>query len=172
MSNAAQLTERTRALILAQIKANIVAELAAIRTDRNDPSVNTDPPLKYFIFDGAHTYQCPCIFLVVDSFDVPDERVGPNHVNAVVKVYVSAVVEDREAPALTIKAERYQSALFKILHWQTFNDPTHNVKLFSRVKRCEFSPVYTKERAGENMASFRKEVSMELEVKHYENPNV
>lgn len=166
----AQLVEITRDLVLDEIKAKIAPALAAIRVDRNDPIVSTEVPRSYFIFDGAHTYQCPAVFCVVDSMDLPEDRTGANHVNAVVRMYVSVVIEDREADKLTVKSERYQAALFDILHWTTLKDEPKNVKIFVRVANCQFSPIYTKKRGG-NMGEFRKEVSLELEIKHYENPN-
>lgn len=164
-----QLVEKTRQLVLDIIKANIDSALAAIRVDRNDPIVTTEPPKSYFIYDGAHTYQCPAVFAVVDSIEFPEERTGANHVNAVVKLYLSIVVEDREADKLTIKSERYQAALFAILHWATLQDNAKNTKIWVRVARCQFSPLYTKKR-GEAQGEFRKEVSLELEIKHFENP--
>lgn len=171
--SAAQLVERTRDLVLDTIKSEIASELAAIRTDRDDPVVFTDPPKNFYIFDGAHTYQCPAIFCVVDSMRFPDEQLGPNHVNALVSIFVSAVVEGQDEGGLTIKSERYQAALFKILQWRTLVDLDKNVKLWVRVLRCQFSPLYTKKRAPEGvMGNFRKEVSLELEIKHFENPTI
>lgn len=172
MANAAQLTERTRDLILAQIKANISAELAAIRGDRLDSSVNIPSPRSYFIFDGAHTYQCPAVFVVVDSGEVPDETTGTNYVSAVMKIFVSAVLEGVDAGSLTIKCERYQSALFKILHETVISDTADNVKIYIRCKRFQFSELFTKSRKNEDMADFMKEVALELEVKHWENPTI
>ncbi len=166
----AQFTEKARALILAQIKTNIAAELALVRSERSDPVVNAQPPKSYFIFDGAHTYQCPAIFVVADSAEIPEDNTGANMITAVFKFYVSAVVEGQDAAGLTILAERYQAALFKILHWKNLLDSSLNVKDWVRVVRFQFSPLYTKTRKGENMGEFRKEVSLELEVKHYENP--
>lgn len=169
--SAAQLSERTRSLILSYIKNNIGAELAAIRADRQDPSVSTEPPKSYFDYEGAHTYQCPAIFIVIDSF-VPMDKQGPNHVNAVVTAYVTAVVEDREAELLVKKTERYQAALFKILQWADYVDIEDNVKLWSEVVRCRFSALYTKDLPADQVGRFRKEVSLELAVKHWENPTV
>ncbi len=168
--SAAQFTEKARGLILAQIKSNIVAALAAVRADRSDPSVNVTPPQSYFIYDEAHTFQCPAIFVVADSFEVPEDRTGANQVSAVLKIFVSAVVEGQDAQQLTVLSERYQSALFYILHWSNLIDQTANVKCWVRVVRGTFSPLYTRKRAGDNIGSFRKEIVLELEVKHYENP--
>ncbi len=108
--------------------------------------------------------------MIVDSGEIPDEKTGTNYVNAIMKMYVTVVVEGQEETALTIKAERYQSALFKILHQTTITDTTDNVKIYSLCKRFQFSQLYTKSRAAENMGNFRKEVAIELEIKHYENP--
>ncbi len=165
-----QLAEKTRQLVLADIQARIATELAAVSADHPDKSVSTEVPREYFIFDGAHTYQCPAIFAVVDSMDFPEETTGANFVNAIVKMFVSVVIEDREADKLTIKAERYQAALFSILHWDNLQDVPKNVKIWVRVTRCEFSPIYTKKR-GPDYGEFRKEVALELEIKHWENPN-
>lgn len=165
-----QLVEETRDLILDTIKAEIAAALTAIATDRADPSVTTNPPQSFFIFDGAHTYQCPAIFCVVDSMEIPEPQTGANFVSGIVRMFVSAVIEDQEADRLTIKSERYQAALFGILHHRTLENVPKNVKLWSRVVRLEFSPLYTSTRGG-NMGEFRKEVSLELEVKQFENPN-
>jgi len=165
-----QLSEITRSLILDQIKANIATELANVRSDRNDVKVNLVSPKSYFIFDGANTYQLPAIFLVVDSGEIPEQQTGANFVNATMRLYCSAVVEDRGEEALTIMCERYQAALFAILHHCTITAPDVNVKLWVRVVRFRFSEIYTKSRKQENMANFRKEIAFELEVKHFENP--
>lgn len=163
------LVEETRDLVMAEIKSKISAALAAVRADRADPQVTTDIPKSYFIFDGAHTYQCPAVFVVVDSVDFPEDITGANFVDAVVKMLVSVVIEDREADKLTIKAERYQAALFQILHWKPLEDVPNKVKIFTRVVRAEFSPLFTKVREAGVMGEFRKEVALELEVKHWEN---
>ena len=167
----AQLCEAARDLILEHIKVNIAQALSDVRANWPDQVVTTEPPRSYFIYDGAHTYQCPAIFTVVDSMEFPEDTLNPNHVNATIRFFVSVVIEDREAKLLTIKAERYQAALFQVLHRIQLEDPVKNLKIYSRVLRAEFSPLYTKgPRAGEG--SFRKEASMELEIKHWENPSL
>jgi hypothetical protein len=170
--SAAQLTELTRDLIIDQIQNNIAAELAAIRSDRNDNTVSSEVPnlTSYFIYAGAATYQCPAIFVVVDSGELQDEKLGVNYVSALLKIYVSAVVEGTHEHSVTIKCERYQAALFKILHQTLITDLTANVKFYILCKRFQFSELYTKSRKQDNMGNFRKEVAIELEVKHFENP--
>lgn len=168
--SAPQLSELTRQLVETQIKNHIAAELAAIRFDRQDPAVSTEPPRSYFIFDGAHTYQCPAIFIVVDSGEVPDDRLGTNYVSAVMKIFVTAVVEGQKEKSLTIQCERYQAALFKILHQTYIVDSTANVKIYILCKRFQFSRLYTKNQTAQNMGMFNKEIAIELEVRHWENP--
>lgn len=169
MSNVAQLSEKTRDLVLSTIKSNIAAALAAVSADRPDKLVTTEPPKSYFIYDGAATYSSPAVFAVVESLDLPEAQTGANHVNAIVNMNVSVVIEDREADRLVIKSERYQAALFQILHWATLQDVPKNVKIWVRVAQCTFSPLYTKKR-GNNMGDFAREVSLVLEIQHYENP--
>ena len=164
------LVEETRSLLLDEIKANIDAALTAIRNERNDPIVSTEPPISYFIFAPSNILRCPAVIIVVDSADIPEETTGANHINGVVSIFVSVVVEDREADLLTIKAERYQAALFRILHRKTLQDAVKNVKIYSRVRKLNYSPIYTT-KAEDPMGEFRKEVVLELTVKHFENPN-
>lgn len=170
--NAAQLSERARALIITQIQTNISAELAAIRTDRADNSISTEAPgtSSYFIFAHAITYQTPAIFIVVDSGEVLDSRENTNYVNINWKLFVTVTVSSQTEASVTVKSERYLAALFKILHETDIKDATHNVHLYLVCKRFEFGRLYTKSRKSENMADFYKEVGIELEVKHWENP--
>ncbi len=170
--SAAQLSERARTLIITQIQNNIAAELAAIRTDRSDNSVSTEAPglNSYFIFAEAITYQPPCIFVVVDSGEIQDMQLKTNYVNVNWKIFVTALVSAQTTASTTIKSERYLAALFKILHTTDIKDATHNVHLYIVVKRFEFGRLYTKSRKADNMADYYKEVGIELEVKHWENP--
>ncbi len=165
---APELTERTRSLILTQIKNNIAAELAAIRTDRADNTIATEPPQSYFIYDGAHTYDCPAVFVIADSGEQPIDRTGVNYLSALMKLFVSVVVQGQDQRALTLRTERYQSALYKILDQTVITDSV--VKVHIWCKRFTFSPIYTKDTKSDTNGNFRKEVAIELEVKHWENP--
>lgn len=164
-----QLVEITRDLILDTIKAEIAAALLAIRTDRNDPQVSTEPPRSYFIYENAQTYQCPAVFVVTERATFPDEATGAGgHVNARVTINVGVVAEDREATPLTIKVERYQAALFQILNQRTLLNGAQNVKVWVRVTDVDFSPIFSRQQSA-GMAQFRKEAVLRLEVQHYEN---
>jgi len=169
MGIAPLLSEAARDLVEAQIKANISTALTDVRSSWPDAVVSTEPPRSYFIYEGAHTYQCPAIFMVVTAMDFPEDELNPNHINAIVRMGVSVVIEDREAKLLTLKAERYLSALFQCLHRVQLEDTGKNIKIYTRVTRSEYSPLFTRKgREGEGM--FRKEASIELEIKHWENP--
>ena len=169
MGIAPLLSEGARSLVEAQIKANIGTALADVRSAWPGALVSTELPQSYFIYEGAHTYRCPAIFMVVQDMDTNEDAMNPNHINGLIRMVVSVVIEDREAKLLTIKAERYQAALFQVLHRVQMVDSVKNLKIYSRVKRLEFSPVFMRKgREGEGM--FRKEAALELELKHWENP--
>jgi hypothetical protein len=169
---AEQLVERTRDLLLEVMKTEIAGALAVIRTDRADAKVTTEPPRQWFIYEPAYTYQCPVVFTIVDSMNIRDEQDGPNFVSASVRIFVSVVVEDSNQTSLTIKTERYQAALFRILHKRHLISTNQDVQIYSRVVRAEFSPMFTNEGAkSAAMNVFRKEVALELDVRHFENPN-
>jgi hypothetical protein len=169
---AEQLVERTRDLILKQIKDNIASALTVIRSDRADSKVTTEPPRQYLIYSPAFTYQCPAVFTIVDSADFRDEQDGQNYLSASVKIFVSVVVEDKDQVSLTIKTERYQAALFRLLHRVHLLSTSGDLKLYSRVVRAEFSPLFTKDgELTKAMNVFRKEVALQLDVRHFENPS-
>jgi len=162
------LTERTRVLLLSAIKSNIVQALADVREDRNDPVVTTEPPKKYFTYDYAITYECPAIFCVVERLQTVNEQFKSNHVNAEVSVSVAAVVEETDGDRLVTKIERYQSALFQILHEVVLEDKARGVKIYSTVDTCEFGPTFIKDQ-DKKMGRFRREAVLTLKVKHFEN---
>lgn len=163
------LVEETRDLIQDTLKEEISQALAAIRGGR-DKSVTTEPPRAWFIYEGAAVLQCPAVFTVVDDASFEDQD-GQNFVSMAVRMNVAVVVEDREADKLTRKAERYQAAVFRVLNKRHLQSPNGAVKLYARIARATFSPVYTKKNNSGEGGLFRKEVVLELEVKHFENPS-
>jgi hypothetical protein len=164
-----QLAEIAVGLIETQIKTHIVAALAAVRTERNDPIVSTDPPKEYFQFEMAHVYRAPAVFTIIQGMDIRDTQMKANHINAMSDIVVAVVVEDRVQSRLVKKAWRYQSALMACLHQVSLTSTDGAVKVFSRVQACEFSGIVNlkDERAAD--AVFRKEVSLKLQVEHIEN---
>lgn len=164
-----KLAEITADLIESHIKANIAAALAALRTERDDPIVSTEPPREYFQYETAHVYRAPAIFTIIKNQDFRDGVMKGNHINAMTEVVVAVVVEDRLQRLLVKKAYRYQAALASLVHQVPLTNSDGSVKLFSRVQNCEFSGIINLKDPKANDAAFRKEVSLRLQVEHIEN---
>lgn len=161
------LTEITRNLILDELKATIATNLAAVRTDRGDAAVTTEPPNSYFIYAPAAAYRCPAIFVLVDNVDFRVDQKGANFTSALVKIRLAVLVEDKDLNNLTIKAERYQAAVHESINEKTLLAPDLQVKIFVKVVRATFSEVYTPGRETAQ-GMFRKEIQFDLDVEHYE----
>ena len=162
--------ELTADLIQAQIQANISNALANVRSYRSNPIVTTEPPREYFQYEVfAHAYRCPAIFTIVQDMDLREAQQGQNHINASVRVVVAAVVEDRKESLLIDKAWRYQAALQQCLHHVSLTTADGALRLFVRVKRCEFSGIINLKDEKAPDAVFRKEMSLQLTVDHIEN---
>jgi len=156
-------------LIQDSIKQNIAATLAAVREERDDPIVTTEPPREYFIYETAHVYRPPAVFTIIRDQNIRDEVMNPNHINSSCDIVVAVVVEDRTERLVTIKAWRYQAALMPILHQVSLTNANGSLRIFSRVQNCQFSGVVNikNEKSTEN--TFRKEVSLRLHIEHIEN---
>ena len=161
------LVEIAMNLIQDQIKSNIDQALLDVRTDRADNQVTTEAPKNYYNYSGVTSYRCPMVMIVPGETDFQKD-LGANHVNALIHTTVAVVVEDKNLQALNIKAWRYQAALDKILD-QAFMISTDNkVKIVTVVKRARLSPEFTV--AGDQyQGAFQKEVSLEVDVRHFEN---
>lgn len=156
-------------LIEAQVKQNIAAALSAVRTERADAEVTTEPPREYFIYPNANVYRAPAIFTIFESQRILDRSTSGNHINAVDSIIVACVVEDRLERLLTVKAWRYQAALMQCLHLVNLTNSGGGVKLFSRVDSCEFSAIVDLKGKQGLDQMFRKEVGLRLLVDHIEN---
>ena len=169
---ARKLTETDLKLIMAYIKANIATALAAIRVDRADPIVTTEPPPSesYFIFQKAKGYRCPAIFVEDAGMDFRQAEKKANHINALSSINVTVKVQDRKKYLLTIKALRYQAALHQLLDQTPLANSDGTVKLYLRVKRIKPSGLYTYDNSEEDdTADFFFEYMLELAVEHVEN---
>lgn len=167
---ARNVTESTVLLIKNHIKSNIDAALSELRVDRNDPKVTTEPPKDYFIYEMAHAYKTPAVFIIASNVDLL-KSAGPNAIMANVRVNVSVVVEDTDKEKLTIKAYRYQDALFSVLDQAQIVSLNNNVKLVVVAKNFTFSPMFTMNTdARASVNTFRKEVLVECDVAHFEQP--
>jgi hypothetical protein len=169
MGNAYWLAETTVSLIEDTIRANIAQTLADVRQERNDPIVTTYPPQEYFQYEKAHGYRAPAVFTIIKNFDMRDQTMGANHINAMCEVIVAVVVEDRIEARIVKKAWRYQAALAQILHQSSLTNSDGSVRLFTRVQNCQFSGVINIKDEKASDAVFRKEVSLRLQVEHIEN---
>jgi hypothetical protein len=156
-------------LIEAQIKSKISTALSDVRTQRADPIVTTEIPQEYFIYEEAEALRTPSVFTIIQSQDFRNEVKGANHINASNTVLVAVVIEDRVKRLATIKAWRYQSALVQCLHLVSLTSTDSAVRLFVRVRECNFSGILPMNDVSTNDTVFRKEVSLMLDVDHIEN---
>lgn len=163
------LAETTRNMTQQYIKDNIAAALTGVRADRTDGFVNLEPPQSYFIFPKALGLKTPTIFTVVEEFDFRPSQKGANHINAMVKLHVTALVEDKDLDRLTIKADRYFDALHNVLAQAQIVDAGKGVRLNVIVSRATFSPEYSNANQQDPQGLFRKEVLLECEIEHYSN---
>lgn len=168
--NSHRLAEEEYKLIEAHIKAHIAARLAELRTDRADAKVTTEPPQSYFKYPRAKGYKTPAVFIIVDRINFRQTEKGANHINALSRVNVSVLIEDRDRDSLTVKAWRYQSVLHALLEQTILTSQDSKVKLAVRVTSADFGSLYTNTDNEENPQSvFRKEVVLECDVEHFEN---
>lgn len=151
------------------IKAGIAAQLAIVSADRPDAKVTLEAPKHYSIFDKIIAYQCPAIVVCGEDVDFANER-GQNFIASKNTVYVSAIIEDRDAERLTLKCWRYQDALFALLDSAQIDVPGANIKNVITVTRAEYSNTFQAkaQNPGDSANPFRKEVMLTLEVEHME----
>jgi hypothetical protein len=161
------LSEITRDLVQTQIKNTIAQSLAEVRSLRDDPSVSTEPPKSYFIYAPAAGYRAPAIFTIVDRMSFKQFDDGANSIVANVFINVVALVEDRDLNHLTIKADRYMTALHQSLNEITIVDPNNLVRIWIKVIDGVFSEIYAPKRDTPE-GTFRKEVHLTCNVLHYE----
>ena len=156
-------------LVEAQVKANITQALANVRNQRQDNTVTTESPREYFQYGVAHVYRAPAVFIIAQDMDFREGAEGQNHVNASDRIVVAVVIEDRKIPLLLKKAWRYQAAMMQCLHHVTLTTADGTLRLFSRVKRCQFSGIINLKDEKAADAVFRQEMSLQLVVDHVEN---
>lgn len=171
--SAPRLQEATCVMIRDYIKSNFLAQLAAVSADRADNLVVLDRPdtNSYFLYEGASGYRAPAIFIVSPEFDFQISENKANFIDGKVKVYVTAVVEDRDATQLQYKAWRYASALHGMLVEQSLTSTDNQVKLTVVVKNIKVSAKFQENsKESESLrAAFRREISLECDVVHREN---
>lgn len=163
-----RLVETSTNLIIDKIKADIADALLDIRTDRADAAVTTELPRAYYTYNSAFPYRCPAVFVVCESVDF-NKDFGANHVNAIVKMRVAVIVEDKDLRLLTIKAYRYQAALHKILNQTQLINNDNSVLLTTIIRGATFSPEFTLAQVkDEGRGMFQKEVALDIDCIHRE----
>lgn len=164
-STPVNLTEKITYAIKDYLVTNLPANLSYVRSDRNT-DVNITLPQEYLVFFPAHAFRAPAIFIVCDSIDLMLDR-GQNHINAQMKYFINVVVEEQTLERLQKLAWRYQDALFKTLDQLVLEDPTKyqaNIKIV----KIEYSGDYSYKNESTSLASFRKEMLLELQVEQYQ----
>lgn len=168
---ARRLSEEATILTLDYLKANIATALAAVRTDRADAKVTTEPPPtnSYFVYPKAHGYKCPAIFVIDDGMDFRQPETKANFVNSKFSLVVSVKVEDKDLEKLTFKAWRYQAALHQLLDLTELASSDNLVKLNIVVSSIKPSGIYTIPNAEpDSTATFFKEVTLRCTVNYFE----
>lgn len=169
--SARKLLEGDVNLIIAEIKSKISSALADTRADRNDAAVSTESPStqSYFTYARATGYKLPAVFVIGESMNF-QQSAGPNFVKSIDHINVTVVIEDKWADKLVTKAFRYMAALHEILEQANLTTSDNKLKIVCKIVRAENSALYSTkqdEQSAENV--FRKEVSLYLEVEHWES---
>jgi hypothetical protein len=164
------LVETAVSLVNSQIQANIQAALTDIRINRGDNKVTMEVPRDYYIYPKAQGFRTPAVFVIGDRIDFQKREKGANHLNMDVKLFVTVLIEDKDAERLTLKAYRYQAALHQILDQVQLSSADNKSKLTVVITNAAFSALYSKAADDPSgVASvYRKEVSLELDCYMYE----
>ena len=164
-----KLAEITITMIAEYLQANFVNALNQVWLDRPDKRSTMEAPVNYFIYDPTHAYRRPAIILLCPNFDFRLST-GPNFINALAKVNVEAVVQDRDKESLTIKTWRYQCAMVHMLDNLELTYPDGSVKIICKVISTPFSGdgAVEEREPGDAVGVFAKGVMVELDVEHYE----
>ncbi len=162
-----KLMETTVDLMIARLQANMTAALAAESAYRDD-KVSLGAPKSYFIAEKSLAFQAPAVFVIGDGTDFRLTK-GSNFINALQRVHVAVVVENRNEELLTRQAYRYQAVLHQILAQEPILSPDGKVKLIVKIERAEYGAIYTNAGvANEPGGMFRKEIWLDCAVEHYE----
>jgi hypothetical protein len=156
-------------LIVKEVQDNIVAALAEVAADRTK-AIPIPKPTNVFAFTPVSVFRPPAIIVNAEEIDFRLGEAKANYIDALMRINVVAVCEEREGPTLQFAAYRYQAALHKILAQKHLYNQDNTVHIVCKVERARFSSIYTNAQQKDNpQGVFRKEVMLELEVEHYEN---
>lgn len=163
-----KLIEITVELIAQNIRENIAAALAEVAADRVLP-IAIPKPLNVFTYVPVSVFRPPAIIVNGEEIDFRLGEKKANFIDAVMRINVVAICEDREGPTLQYAAYRYQAALHKILAQTHLYNADKTVHIVCKVETARFSSIYTNaQQQGNVQGVFRKEVVLELDVEHYE----
>ena len=160
--------EGTALPIIDYIKTNMPTALADLRDDRPDNKVSLSPFLDYFIYPNAIDYRTPALFVLGQNVDFRLSK-GQNHINANVRIQLSAVFQDRNADFLTYQAWRYHDVLHVLMNRTELESSDGKIKNIVKVVSSQFGD--TIQVKGQTESPFRTEVMILLDVEHYENEN-
>lgn len=165
---ARRLTETTVKLIRDHIRTNIGSVISSIESELTEKRTSFEVPRQYFFIEQQSIYQTPAVFIVPSGIDFQKSERKPNFINANVNIQCTVVVEDKDVDLLAIKGFRYMAALQEVLDQVELVSTDGDVKIVVKVVDAAFSPVYTASDKGSTRADFRHEVSLSLEVNHWE----
>jgi hypothetical protein len=165
---ARQIVEKASNLIIAEIQSKFPEVAAQLRSEYNQPRVDTQAFKEYFISDRFRAFRAPACFVVVgdDGVDFQKDLKGANHVNARIRFNVSAVIEAKDEDLLTLGVYQYQAILHKILDQTNLTEQNGRLKISIVVNRATFSPLYQPRDATQGF--FRKECVLECDVYSFE----
>jgi hypothetical protein len=167
-----RLAEGARNLIIGHLQANLPGELNAVAAaGPGNPSVTLEDPRQYYIYEKPKALNLPCVFVIASAIDFRISEMKANQVNARDRFQISILVEDQDAEMLTVKCDRYLSALHSTLDLAEITATDGFLSLRVVVYRATFSPVFMRDEVNSSAGdggAFRKECVLECEVEHIE----
>jgi hypothetical protein len=167
-----KLAEGARNLIISYLQANLPTALNVVAAAQpGNPAVSLENVRHYYIYEKSKALDCPVLFVICDSIDFRIQEKKSNFLNAKDRFRISVLVEDQDTARLTVKADRYLSALHQTLDKVDINSTDGTLSLRSVVYRASFSPIFSRKEVNDATGDgghFRRECVLECEIEHYE----
>jgi hypothetical protein len=152
------------------IQSNVEAALARVRSERSDPRIKTNKPVKYYISETVDPRETPAVYVIIPEIDFQKETDKANFISAKSPLFISVVVEDINSEVLTRRIWRYTAAIAELVDQHDLTGTTGGYKLVVVVNKVRFSKQYTNAQAkGETSGVFRMEGVLECQIRHFEN---